>query len=439
MKFFQQLLEKVSHKGRGVRLGVFLAAAMITGAASVAFMWAFEFALHHRLDTSRVGRGMWVTTPLLFLASVEIIRRLAPFADGAGIPQTVFAAEHLNDSNAAKLMPLVSMKTMAVKVLALLLAVWAGASTGREGPTVHVAACLFVGVLLLARRVLNVPIDLRSAVIAGGAAGLAAAFNTPLAGVTFAIEELSADYFSSVKDVVLMSIIVAGITAQTMTGEYTYFGRLTEPPAFNLWLVVLIGITGGILGALFSTVLVKGRRLVLQLSKGAAARYAIPVVLAWAVLLLNAVSQADLLGPGNRVAQTLVAGEYAGWAAQFSLLKMLATLCTYWSGIAGGIFAPSLSIGAGTGSAIGHALGSSSGSAAVLGMGAFLSAAIQAPITAFVIIFEMTGHHQMLLPIMLTALIATLTARTLGARHLYQTLADSYGAMVGFETRPKKH
>jgi len=375
-----------------------------------------------------------VTTPVLFLLAVELIRRSAPFADGAGIPQTVFAATHLNETSIHRLHPLVSVRTMVIKVIALLLGVWAGASTGREGPTVHVAACLFLTVLLLIQRATKLKLDLRSGVIAGGAAGLAAAFNTPLAGVTFAIEELSPDYFTSIKESVLMTIIVAGIAAKSLTGEYTYFGRLASPASVSIATVLIIGIAGGLCGAIFSTSLVKGRQLVIAAGTRFW-RYAIPVLFALALLVINALSATEVLGPGNQVAQALVTGGVDPRAFWFPLTKMAATLCTYWSGIAGGIFAPCLSMGAGLGADIGAWLGDATTACAMIGMAAFLAGAIQAPMTSFVIIFEMTGHHQMLLPVMLASLIAVMTARLVGAQHLYQTLADSYGKLLGYHVR----
>lgn len=431
-----RLLDSQRH-ARGVSLGVFLAAGALTGVACVAFMRAFEFVLRYRLD-GLIGRWCWVATPVIFLLAVEFIRRTAPFADGAGIPQTVYAAAHLNEKTIGKLHPLVSLRTMFVKVSALLLAVWAGASTGREGPTVHVAACLFLSIVLLAKRFTNLKFDLRSAVIAGGAAGLAAAFNTPLAGVTFAIEELSGAHFTSIKETVLMTIILAGIAAKSLTGEYAYFGRLAAPMPVAIGTVLMIGFAGGLCGALFSTALIKGRRFVISLP-GNFWRYAIPVLFALGLLGINQLSPLDLLGPGNKIAQQLVSSGFQKEAFGFSFTKMAATLLTYWSGIAGGIFAPSLSIGAGLGANIGYLTGDPTTACAVIGMAAFLSATIQAPMTAFVIIFEMTGYHQMLLPVMLSSLIAVLTARLFGAQHLYQTLAGFYSEKLDVVPEKNNH
>ncbi len=413
----------------GATLWIFLIAAAITGGACVLFMWAFEWVLNHRLDFQRVGGWCWLTTPLLFLLAVELIRRLAPSAAGTGIPQTIHAAEQLTYETQKRLAPLVSAKTMLVKVATLLIGVWACASTGREGPTVHVAACLFFSMVLLARRWTGLNLDLRSAVIAGGAAGLAAAFNTPLAGVTFAIEELSSNYFVAIKDFVLIAIIVAGLAAKSLTGEYTYFGRLLAPAALPVSAIFLIGIGVGGAGAFFTSVLMRGKHLLDRFQRGTL-RYLLPVLFAWLVLACASVAGANVLGPGNKPAQLLVDGQYAPWAMGFPVWKMAATLFTYWSGIAGGIFAPSLSMGATLGGDVAHGLGWSIASCALVGMAAFLSGAIQAPITAFVIIFEMTGHHQLLLPVMLASLLGSMTARVCGAKHFYQSLADEYHHLV---------
>lgn len=424
------IAEKAVKHRYGATLLSFLAAAAATGAACVAFMRAFEHILENSLARQGSAWLPWLLAPASFLLSVELIRRLAPCADGAGIPQTIFAASRWNTKTEQRLLPLVSARTMAVKTLALFIGLWAGASTGREGPTVHVAACAYVGVLLILRRLTGLDFDLRSGIIAGGAAGLAAAFNTPLAGVTFAIEELSTDYFSQIKDYVLLAIIAAAVTAKSMTGEYAYFGRLANPPGLSLAPILLIGALCGLLGAAFSTLLTKGRALTLRLQNGAA-RYAVPVLLAWGVLAVARLAGPDMLGPGNQAAQKLLLGHPEAAGAAFPFAKMAATLMTYWSGIAGGIFAPCLAIGASLGAEAGRWAGASASSCALIGMAAFLAGVIQAPMTAFVIIFEMTGHHDMLLPLMLACLLAFMVAKLLGAKHLYQTLAQNYAHLIG--------
>lgn len=414
----------------GFTLFAYIVAAIVTGVACVLFMWAFEFTLRYRLDFSSAGAWCWITTPLLFLAAVELVRRIGPLADGPGIPQVIFAARHLGVSTDRTLAPLTSQRTLWVKVASLLLGLLAGASTGREGPTVHIAACVFVGVILIFRRATSLNIDLRPAVIAGGAAGLAAAFNTPLAGVVFAIEELTTDHFAGVRDYVVWAIIAGALAARQLTGEYNYFGHLDGPPALPLATALLIGVAAGLLGAFFSTGIVSGRRFLVRRETGFG-RYIIPVMLSLCLLLLARREGISVLGPGNKIAQILLGGETGEWVRSFPFDKMMATWLTIWSGIAGGIFAPSLSIGSALGCDVARLVGGPVESCALVGMGAFLAGVIQAPMTAFVIVFEMTGQHSMLLPTMLAALLASMTARLSGARHLYHALSENYLGLLG--------
>lgn len=412
----------------GFTLFVYLTAASVTGVVCVMFMRSFEWVLHYRLTFQSIGYWAFITTPLLFLLSVALIRRLAPFSSG-GIPQAIFAARYLSPTTEKKLWPLYSPFTIFLKVLTLLIALWAGASMGPEAPSVHISMGVFILVLLFFRKFMGYQFDLRSAVVAGGAAGLAAAFNTPLAGVTFAIEELTVDYFVNIKDFVLMAIIIAALSAKALTGEYAYFGRLLAPPVVPSSAVIAIGILGGLFGAFFAKALLQGQKRMSSLGTRNKKAMAV-VILSLGLVLLSAVAGLNVLGPGNHAAQTLVRGQYGPWALLFPVEKILTTLFTDWSGVPAGIFAPSLSIGATLGGNVGMWLGASVASCALIGMASFLSGTIQAPITSFVIIFEMTGHHQMLLPIMLGSLIAFMVSRVLGTPHLYLELSNNYKYLI---------
>ncbi len=430
LSFVDTFYKKALNHRYGLSLGIYLTAAALTGIACVLFMRAFEFVYLHRLDAERIGPWVWLTTPVLFIIAIELIRRVAPAADGAGIPQVIFASKSLSDPNFKQLGPLVSFRTMSVKIAALLIGLWAGASTGREGPTVHIAACLFFGTALLLHRLFRLQFNMSSSVVSGGAAGLAAAFNTPLAGVTFAIEELTSEHFGSMKDTVLIAIIVAGIAAKTLTGEYIYFGRLHDAVSVSVVMMIGVGAVGGLGGMLFSTLLIEGRRRVLAVQKNGL-RYLLIALLAAGVLCVAAVSgMKGIMGPGNIAAQGFLRGHAETAPGAFAVFKMAATLFTYWSGIAGGIFAPCLSMGSALGAWVATWSNGPIGACALMGMAAFLSGAIQAPITSFVIIFEMTNQHQMILPIMLASWIGYMVARLFRAKHLYQTLAGFYDKML---------
>lgn len=428
LSFLKQLNKKIWRHRYGAVLWAFLGAAAVTGIGCVFFAGAFDEVLSRQLDVRLLGAWTYLTTPLLILISVELVRRWGPYADGAGVPQAIFAISHMDADNEKRLLPLVSLRTMAVKAASLLLAVWAGASTGREGPTVHVAACLFVACLMLVRRWTGISFDMRSAVIAGGAAGLAAAFNTPLAGVTFAIEELVEDNFAPIKEYVLTGIIVAALAAKWMTGEYGYFGKFPEPLPVPWHTAAVVGGAAGALGILFSELLMHGRRL-LALFRGRNAAWLRPVLLGALLVAVAAATGPHVMGPGNMAAQQILQGGQSPDTA-FPFAKLLATLLTYWSGVAGGVFAPCLSIGATLGAQLAGWLHQPVAACALIGMVAFLTGTIQAPMTAFVIIFEMTGDHQMLLPLMLAALTSFMLAKVLGARKLYHVLSENYRGLL---------
>ena len=416
--------DRLSHHRYGVTLGAYVASSFVTGIACVAFMRAFAFVDERRLSYDSVGWWCLLAAPLLFTAAVWLVSRFGPYAAGSGIPQAIYVVRYGANPNASEMVrEMSSPRTLAVKAASILLGVWAGASVGREGPTVQIAMCMMFLCMHLLSKILPLHPDPRSLALAGGSAGLAAAFNTPLAGVTFALEELSGGYFENIKDYVLMGIIVAAISAKVLTGEYVYFGKLPDPPGIELSALVIISMLAGLAGHLFARGILYGASVAARFGR---AGWALPASCALALLALAWAGGSYILGPGNGAAQHYLVGKAEGLPLLFPAAKLLATVITYWSGVAGGIFAPSLSIGAGVGAEIARLLHYPISSCALVGMSAFLCGAIMAPMTSFVIIFELTGHHSMLLPVMLSALIAYIMLRSLGARSLYPALADRY-------------
>jgi H+/Cl- antiporter ClcA len=195
-----------------------LTGAILVGIVATLFAEAADWAAGVFGHYARTWHWLpLVTTPLTFMGLVWLTRRYAPFARGSGIPQ-VIAAQH-NPNEATR--TLISLRTVAAKAVLTIGAVLGGASVGREGPTVQLAAA----VMGFTHRIVRVP--LRGGVlIAGGAAGVAAAFNTPLAGLLFAIEELASAYEQRVTLLVLAAIVIAGMVAQSVQGDYIYFGAI---------------------------------------------------------------------------------------------------------------------------------------------------------------------------------------------------------------------
>jgi H+/Cl- antiporter ClcA len=265
-------------------------------------------------------------------------------------------------------------------------------------------------------------------ILAGGAAGIAAAFNTPLAGVVFAIEELSKSFEERASGTALTTVILAGVVAIALVGDYTYFGQpiVTTPiPAFApiTW---CIAITSGIAGGVFSRItLASVSRLPGCLGR---LRRRFPALFAGlcglALAATGSLSGGLTYGSGYRQARSVLeAHVHLPWF--YAPARALATLLSYLSGIPAGILAPSLSVGAGVGQSIADFFGYSPVPFAILGMCGYLAGVTQAPLTALVIVMEMTSQHAMVLPLMITAAVATAVSRLLSPP-LYQTLARRY-------------
>ncbi|MGB8621458.1 MAG: chloride channel protein, partial [Paracoccaceae bacterium] len=265
----------------------------------------------------------------------------------------------------------------------------------------------------------------RGLILAGSAAGIAAAFNTPLAGIVFAIEEMSRSYQARTNGVVLSAVIIAGVASLGIVGNYTYFGVTEATAAFpGDWpLVLTAGIVGGALGAGFSHfTLVLTRRI--RRWRRFQPRWRVVVVAASAGILVAVIGIATgglTFGTGYDQARSAVEG--TSLPATFFVAKFVASLASTLSGIPGGLFAPSLAVGAGLGSTLGVIFGANISLAAVLGMAGYFAGVVQAPMTAFVIIVEMTGNHDNVVPVMAASMLGYGTARLITPEPLYHALS----------------
>jgi H+/Cl- antiporter ClcA len=270
----------------------------------------------------------------------------------------------------------------------------------------------------------------RALVLAGGAAGISAAFNTPLAGVVFAIEELSHSFEARTSGTVFTAVIIGGATTAALAGNYTYFGRTSaELPIGPGWIAVaLCSVVGGVLGGVFSRLLVRAAAGL----PGRAGQFVMrrPVVFAalcgLGLAILGFLSDGSTYGTGYAQARSVVEGQ-AALPIAFPVLKLAATVLSYVSGIPGGIFAPSLAVGAGIGSWVSDLLPTApSGAVVLLGMAAYFSGVVQAPITATVIVMEMTDDQRVTVPLMATAFLAFAISRLICRRPLYGALARRF-------------
>jgi H+/Cl- antiporter ClcA len=400
--------------------------ALLVALVAIGFAAAADVVTGLFLDLVRSRPWLvFALAPSGLALSVVLTRTVFPGAQGSGIPQ-VIAALHMTDQ--AIVRRVLSLRIAAGKVLLTLLGLASGASIGREGPTVQVGAAImqaFGQVLRLPRIEMQ-----RALVLAGGAAGVSAAFNTPLAGIVFAIEELSHSFESRTSGTVFTAVIIGGAVVLGLSGNYTYFGQTSaELPLGPGWAsVFLCSVLGGVMGGGFSAMLVWAAAGL----PGWPGRFVMnwPVLFAalcgLALAVLGIVSGGSTYGTGYAQARLLVegAGTLSAW---FPLLKLAATVVSYVSGIPGGIFAPSLAIGAGIGSWAGHLLPNApTGAVVLLGMVAYFSGVVQAPITATVIVMEMTDNQRMTIPLMATAFLAFIVSRLICRRPLYGALARRF-------------
>lgn len=417
---------------KSLPMGLLLGGAALVALVSLGFTWLADLALKwNQTWTTRHGWLAFVLIPAVFAVLRWLTLRLAPNAAGSGIPQVIGALSLAPGPAQASL---VSLRQTLWKIPLTFVGLAAGASAGREGPSVQVGAAVMLAWGGFWRRI-GVPLrgfHANELIAAGAAGGLAAAFNAPLAGVIFAIEELGRGTVLRWQRLVLIGVLAAGFLVVAVAGNNPYFGTFsgqTLPHYMAMW-VLLCGLVNGVLGGVFSRLLSKGAAG----SAPAAWRNWIrqhPIYTAAAMGLalacLGALSSNTVYGTGYGVAGGLLSGQAEGPEA-FGLAKLMATVVSYWAGIPGGIFTPALTTGAGIGQHLWELTGGvvDRRVLVLISMAAFLAAATQSPLTASVIVMEMTGSQPMLFWLLVGALSGSVVARQFCPQPFYHFSAGRY-------------
>ena len=392
--------------GSGAGLGAVAFRYMIEGLTHV-FSGVDDYSGLGRVANPEVpGLGPWfvVLTPVVAgLLYGPLVYRFAKEARGHGVPEVMVAVAR----NGGKIRPQVAV----VKAVASALCIAGGGSVGREGPIVQIGSALGSSLAQLLR------LDerrIKLLVACGAAGGIAATFNAPLAGVFFAMEIILRQWATESFGYVVLSSVTASVIGRAILGDHPFLTL----PTFRIDHVVqyplfaLLGVVAGLVGVAFSRVLYAIEDACDWAWRGPEwLRPAVGGVLLGAVLLVLP----EMYGVGYPVLDRAVAGHYA-IAFLIALLvgKLVACSLTIGIGGSGGVFAPSLFCGAMLGAAFGdivHAVIPSAGGAvgayALVGMGAVFAGAARAPITAIVILFELTGEYSIVLPLMLAISLAT--------------------------------
>ncbi len=404
---------------------------LCAGLLAIAFRLAIEHAEEFRSALYAVSRRFapWgYALPPLFCAlaaglSLVLVRRLAPEAAGSGIPHLKAVLHRLRGLRSARLVP--------VKFASGLLAIGSGLALGREGPTVQMGGASghliagWLGVTPRERQVL---------IAAGAGAGLAAAFNAPLAGVIFVLEELQGDFAPGVLTSSFVASLTADLVSRLALGQLPVFHlpAAPVPPLASLPAFLALGALAGLVGVLFNRSLLASLR---QFEKTASWPFGLPAAIVGLLVGVVGWWLPGALGGGG----PLVQETFSGQVAMAPLLALLAlrfvmTILSYGSGVAGGIFAPLLVIGAQLGQGVGLAAGKwgssissapgSTGAFPVVGMAALFAAIVRAPLTGIVLILEMTANYSLMLPLLAATFIAYGLADILGDRPIYQALLE---------------
>ncbi len=411
-------LSRLMARGSGAMLVLSLLVGAGAGLGAVAFRYmilgfTYAFTGHrdysaagHASNPSVPGLGMWfvVLAPVIGgLIYGPLVSRFAPEARGHGVPEVILAVNRLG----GRMRPQVPI----VKSLASALCIGSGGSVGREGPIVQIGSALGSTLGQLVRVSES---RLRLLVACGAAAGISATFNAPIAGVFFALELILRSFDTESFGFVVLSSVTADAIGRAAFGSRPFLSL----PGFNftspleLLLYAGLGVLAVGVGLTFIRVLYAGEDLADRLWRGPSwLRPAAGGILLG--LLLLAVPQ--MYGVGYPVLQHAVAGHYVILALLGLLAaKILATSLTMWIGGSGGVFAPSLFMGAMLGSAYGAVahqlvpgLAAAAGAYGLVGMGAVFAATARAPITALIIIFELTGDYRIILPLMCAIVVAT--------------------------------
>ncbi|TGE25252.1 chloride channel protein [Hymenobacter aquaticus] len=401
-------------------------ASVVVGVVAVGyerlFVWAeqtsFAWLRHQPLLA-------FILTPLAFLVSWGLVQRWAPAARGSGIPQVMAGIELSNPSQHHRTGYLLSLKVAIIKVLSSVALLLGGGVIGREGPTIQISAAIFRAINRL--QPAGWPqLSRQIALVTGGAAGLAAAFNTPLGGIVFVVEELTQMHMARFRMAVFSAVIVAGLTAQSLLGPYLYLGfpKVTAHAGWFLATVALVAVICGLAGAVFAKTLlwlnVYRKRLT---TWGQQAGWVVGCGLLLAALAY-CVGQ-EGVGTGKPIINRLLFANDGQTPWYLFPTRFIGMALSYCGGGAGGIFATSLSAGAVLGDALcrlGRVPAADHNLLILVSMVSFLTGVVRSPFTAAILVLEMTDRHSAIFQLLLSGMMAQAVASLVDPHSFYEHL-----------------
>lgn len=416
-------------------LAVLLMAAVVgtlAGLIGVAFEKSVNWVQNLRIGALvEVADHWFLVWPLAFILSALLamvgyflVRRFAPEAGGSGIPEIEGALEELR--------PVRWWRVLPVKFIGGMGTLGAGMVLGREGPMVQLGGNLGRMVVDVFR--MRSPEARHTLLATGAAAGLSAAFNAPLAGILFIIEEMRPQFRYNLISIkaVFTGVIMATIVFRIFNGDKAVIevGKLSNAPVNTLWLYLILGMIFGCVGPLFNTLVLRTQDMFQRLHGGNIKKWVlIGGLIGGSCGVLGLIQPAASGGEFNLIPIAAAGNFSVGLLLFIFIARVITTLLCFSSGAPGGIFAPMLALGTLLGTAFGMAATPlfpayhlDAGTFAIAGMGALLAASVRAPLTGIVLVLEMTDNYQLILPMIITCLGATLLAQFLGGKPLYSTI-----------------
>lgn len=417
--------------GKGVLQALpFWIASLITGVIAVLYTKLFEWAENLGLVLYKAhGWLTFIMAPAGFILAWLIVKQVNVYASGSGIPQVMAAIELTTPGDDHHVKRLLNIRMMLVKIVSSLLMIFAGGAIGREGPTIQIAGTVFrkIDEWLPA----SWPkISKKNMILTGAAAGLAAAFNTPLGGIVFAVEELAKTHLSQFKTAIFTAVIVAGLTAQAFLGPYLYLGYpvITQSSAYMLIAVVPVALLAGLGGSLMGLLILK----ILNWKHKLESKYAELLYVLLCALVMCSIAyfiNDSILGSGKAEMSRLLftPDKRLGW--QVPVARILGPILSFTTGASGGIFAPSLGAGATIGAYFAGLFDLSASNTNLLilsGMVAFLTGVTRSPFTSAILVLEMTDRHNVIFFLMLAGIAAGLISSMVSKHSLYEYLKLQY-------------
>lgn len=407
----------------------FWAASFIMGLIAVGYTKLFGYA------ESWLGRllawhgwNIFLLTPVCFVLAWLVVRLMAPAAKGSGIPQVMAAIDIAIPQHEEKISRLLSLRIAAVKILSSTLMVLGGGAIGREGPTIQIAGSLFYVVHRWIPKTWS-KLSNQGFILTGAAAGLAAAFNTPLGGVVFAMEELAKIHVRHFRTALFSAVIIAGLTAQALLGPYLYLGfpdvRATQ---FSVFLgVAATAVVAGLLGSFMCKIILWVMHW--KKSFNTTKTIAYLIVSGLAVATTAYFLHDAILGSGKDLMNHLLFTNNKDTDWDTVLMRTAGPVICFNTGAAGGVFAPSLAAGASVGAwlaSLFHIAGAHANLLILSGMVGFLTGVTRTPFTSAILVLEMTDRHSVIFHLMVAALISNVVALLVDKHSLYERLKKDY-------------